>query len=80
MGRREPRAPTEQIPPSAETVRAIEGLERRLGQVETNQEDMNICEKKEGPVGELIGDVTGMKKRFASPSTRFHHDERHHDI
>eukprot|EP00975_Prorocentrum_lima_P012021 2553630-Prorocentrum_lima.AAC.1 len=35
MGQRDPRAPPEPMPPSAETAKTIESLERRLIQVET---------------------------------------------
>eukprot|EP00975_Prorocentrum_lima_P069951 12929193-Prorocentrum_lima.AAC.1 len=47
VGRREQRAPPEPTPLNAETARVIESLERRLSQVETNQEEMNILRRKQ---------------------------------
>eukprot|EP00975_Prorocentrum_lima_P002725 603536-Prorocentrum_lima.AAC.1 len=57
MGRREPRAPPEPAPPNAETVRVIEGMERRLGQVETNQEDMNILIRMSDELNKRVEEV-----------------------
>eukprot|EP00975_Prorocentrum_lima_P038644 8117885-Prorocentrum_lima.AAC.1 len=58
MGRREQRVPPETIPPNAETARAIEGLERRLSQVETNQEEMKILRRKSDELNRRLEEVT----------------------
>eukprot|EP00975_Prorocentrum_lima_P033125 6950093-Prorocentrum_lima.AAC.1 len=46
MGRGEQRAPPEPMPPNAEAAKAIESLERRLGHIETNQEETKILRRR----------------------------------
>eukprot|EP00975_Prorocentrum_lima_P070536 12932564-Prorocentrum_lima.AAC.1 len=45
LGKKEPRAPAGSLPPNAETVRVIESLARRLGQGETNQDEMKLLRR-----------------------------------
>eukprot|EP00975_Prorocentrum_lima_P015995 3398576-Prorocentrum_lima.AAC.1 len=54
MGKKEPRTLAGSLPPNAETVRVIESLERRLGQVETNQEEMNILRRMSDELNKRI--------------------------
>eukprot|EP00975_Prorocentrum_lima_P038616 8111483-Prorocentrum_lima.AAC.1 len=57
MGKKEPRAPAGSLPPNAETVRVIERVERRLGQVETNQDDMNILRRMSDELNKRVEEL-----------------------
>eukprot|EP00975_Prorocentrum_lima_P012800 2710500-Prorocentrum_lima.AAC.1 len=57
MGKREPKAPEGPTPFNVEAVRTIEGLGRRLDQVEANQVDMKILRRMNAELNRRLEEV-----------------------